>query len=301
MRRICVLLLLVSTLTVPGSASAYSWPLKPFDEQHPIRAYFDDPRIQFAAVSFHFGIDICAAEGTPVYAVAAGTAHVHSDNVAIAEGGHVFGYWHVKPSVAQDSYVHLHQEIGTVMPHWGHVHFAENVGGVSLNPLRPGALEPYADTTSPTIADITADVEGKPLDSRRVTGTVGLVATAYDTPPPPLPPAPWTLSRVTPALLKWRILRGSTVVRPWRTAFDFRDSLLPPELFWTVFAPGTTQNRANHPGHYRFWLTRGWDTRDLPNGLYRIEVAAHDTQGNSGTASTLLRVANGAGQSRRRT
>jgi hypothetical protein len=133
-----------------------------------------------------------------------------------------------------------------------------------------------------------------------VTGTVGLVASAYDTPPPPLPPAPWSLTRVTPALLRWRVLRGSTVVRPWRTAVDFRTSLLPPELFGRIYAPGTTQNRANHPGRYRFWLTRSWDTRELPDGTYRIEVAAFDTQGNSGEASTFLRVSNPR-QSRKRT
>ena len=83
MRQICVLLALLGALAAPGSAAAYSWPLKPFDQQHPIRAYFDDPRLLFGADSFHFGIDICAADGSPVYAVAPGVVHVHSDNLAI--------------------------------------------------------------------------------------------------------------------------------------------------------------------------------------------------------------------------
>jgi hypothetical protein len=297
-RRICVLLALLGTLAAPGSAAAYSWPLKPFDEQHPIRAYFDDPRLLFGADSFHFGIDICAADGTPVYAVAPGVAHVHSDNVAIVSGAETFGYWHVKPEVAQDAHVELHQRIGTVIPRWGHVHFAESVGGVYVNPLRPGALEPYVDTTSPTIAGISAQSRGKPVLSQHVTGTVGLVATAFDTPPAPLPPAPWSLTRVTPAVLKWRIVRDTAVVRPWHTVVDFRNSLLPPELFTTIYAPGTTQNRANHPGRYRFWLTRTWDTRSLADGLYRIEVAAYDTQGNSGHASAVLRIANQSRSSR---
>jgi hypothetical protein len=292
MRRIYVLLLLVFALALPGRAAAYSWPLKPFDQQHPIRAYFDDPRKLHGADSFHFGIDICVADGTPVYAVAPGIAHVHRDNLAVVSDVVTFGYWHVKPEVAQGAHVEVHQRIGTVIPHWGHVHFAESVGGIYVNPLRPGALAPYVDTTSPTVAGISVEANGKPTRSQRISGNVGLVATAYDTPPAPLPPAPWSLTRVTPALLKWRIVRDTAVVRPWHTVVDFRTSLLPPELFSTVYAPGTTQNRADHPGRYRFWLTRDWDTRELPDGLYRIEVAAYDTQGNSGRVSTVLRIAN---------
>lgn len=298
MRRICVLLALLGTLAAPGSAAAYSWPLKPFDQQHPIRAYFDDPRLLFGADSFHFGIDICAADGSPVYAVAPGIAHVHADSLAIVSGAETFGYWHVQPEVGQGSRVERHQRIGTVIPHWDHVHFAESIGGVYVNPLRPGALDPYVDTTSPTIAGISAQLHGKRLLAQHVSGTIGLVATAFDTPPAPLPPAPWSLTRVTPALLKWRIVRDTAVVRPWHTVVDFRTSLLPPELFTRIYAPGTTQNRANHPGRYRFWLTRDWDTRSLADGLYRIEVAAYDTQGNSGHASAVLRIANQSRSSR---
>jgi hypothetical protein len=103
---------------------------------------------------------------------------------------------------------------------------------------------------------------------------------------------------VAPALLKWRIVSDTAVVRPWHTVVDFRTTLLRPELFTTIYAPGTTQNRANHPGRYRFWLTRNWDTRVLADGLYRIEVAVYDTQANSGHASAVLRIANQSRSSR---
>ena len=37
-------------------------------------------------------------------------------------------------------------------------------------------------------------------------GTVDLLVDAYDTPPPPLPAPPWNLTRVAPALIRWRLV-----------------------------------------------------------------------------------------------
>jgi len=54
----------------------YPWPLKPFDRSHPVRGYFNDPRISGTSRAFHFGIDISAPNGTPVYAVRRGVVHL---------------------------------------------------------------------------------------------------------------------------------------------------------------------------------------------------------------------------------
>src|SRR5436305_11823989 len=38
---------------------AYGWPVKPFERQHPLRAFLNDPRIGArGGRAFHFGIDI---------------------------------------------------------------------------------------------------------------------------------------------------------------------------------------------------------------------------------------------------
>ena len=47
----------------------YGWPLRPFNQQHAIRGAFGDPRFGAQQRNFHFGIDIPARGGTPVYAV----------------------------------------------------------------------------------------------------------------------------------------------------------------------------------------------------------------------------------------
>ena len=292
------LVALVVALALPAGAAAYPWPLKPFDKPHAIRGYFNDPRRDFVGdelqSAFHFGIDISARDNTPVYAVAPGTVFRYASHVTVTSDDHDFGYWHIAPSVDAGQHVEEGALLGTVEPGWGHVHFAESENGVYLNPLRPGALAPYSDTTSPTIESIGISYAGKAVDPTKVRGTVDLTVDAFDT-PPVAPPPPWQYTRVTPALIRWRILRGLAGGQArWKTAVDFRFSLLPSTLFNLVYAPGTLQNRAGRPGNYNFFLKQAWKSTALPDGPYRLQVAAFDTRGNSAHSTLGFTIANGA-------
>jgi peptidase M23-like protein len=299
-RAVLALLAAVVALAAPaGAGASYPWPIKSFTRAHPVRGYFNDPRLEFDGdeleSSFHFGIDISAADGTDVYAVAGGVVSRHTDYVTVTTpDGRDFGYWHIDPVVEQGQPVGEGARLGQIETGWGHVHFAESVNGVYLNPLRPGALAPYTDTTSPTVAGITITRGGKPVDPSRVAGVVNLTCDAYDV-PPIAPPRPWRDSRVTPALIRWRVFRANR--RPatrWRTAVDFRFALEPNELFNLVYAPGTKQNRANRPGRYVFYLKLGWSSLKLPNGDYRLKVGAWDSRGNSAFGSLPFTIANPA-------
>jgi hypothetical protein len=131
----------------------YSWPLQPFDRAHPVRAFFNDPRISGATKAFHFGVDISAPNGTPVYSVAAGQVHLGDARaVSVAAGDVNFGYWHVVPVVGHREVVARHQLLGHIEAPWLHVHFAERRGGVYRNPLRRAGLTPWTDTTRPSIS-----------------------------------------------------------------------------------------------------------------------------------------------------
>ena len=292
MRPLAIAAALIGALAVAGAAHAYGWPVKPFDRPHPVRGYFDDPRVDYApsedSRSFHFGIDISAPDGTPVYAVAPGIAFLRHFSVAVRErDGREIGYWHVDPVVKEDEHVRLHQLLGHIEFGEGHVHLAESRHHVYVNPLRRGGIAPYFDDTTPTIVSIEASIDDVAINPADVSGVVDLVTDAYDTPPIP-PPGPWAGSRVTPALIRWRLM-GAT---PWRTAVDFRHYLLPQWLFSNVYTPETRQNRAGRPGQYYFYLLRGFDTRDLPNGYYRLEVQASDTRDNTATSVLPFRIDN---------
>lgn len=278
---------------MPAGALAYGWPLEPFDQVHAIRAYFDDPRLEGAQVSFHFGVDIQAPDGTPVFAVTPGEARLHAGGLAIKaiDGSVIFGYWHVVPEVASGALVVEGERIARIADGWGHVHLAERRGGRYLNPLRPGALEPYEDFTSPTIASISFSRYNTAVRRRAVSGAVDIAVDAYDTPAVRMG-RPWAGTRVTPALIQWRILQAGKEVLPWRTAVDFRLYQPPDGSYDLVYAPGTVENRASRPGRYRFYLAYDWDSASLANGRYRLEVAAYDTRDNSARAGVEFTIAN---------
>jgi hypothetical protein len=269
----------------PGGAS-YDWPLKPFGRQHPVRAFFNDPRMGRREHVFHFGIDIAARDGAGVYAVAPGRVWVHGESVAVVSAGRVFGYWHVVPAVSTGQYVAHHQLLGHVGRGWGHVHFAESHDLHYRNPLRPGALGPYRDATPPTVAAAGTLQRGHDL-----AGRVTIVAAAFDTTMPRVGGA-WRDEPVTPALLRWRLLRDREPVVDWRTAADFRSRLMPPSAFTRIYAPATRQNHRGQPGLFCFNLVRGLDTRALVDGDYRLQVAASDTRGNRALATVALRIDN---------
>jgi hypothetical protein len=255
----------------PKERYAYAWPVKPFRHQHPVRGFFGDPRIANDGESrqFHFGIDVSAPNGTPVYATLTGTAYIHplhSTTIGIVgQGGAEFSYWHVVPTVRTGQWVVAYRTvIGHIEEPYGHVHFSEKRDGRYLNPLRRGALGPYTDDTRPTVRSV-----------RVVAGE--LVAETYDETPIAVP-RPWYDLPVMPALVRWHVVDGRGVAHRWQTVVDFRTTIPSASAFDEVWAPGTTQNHVRAPGHYRLVLTHS--LHGLPAGRFEVDVAVRDTRGN---------------------
>jgi hypothetical protein len=273
---------------------SYGWPVEPFDEQHAVRGFFCDPRIGAEGQkSFHFGVDVSAPDGTAVFAVAGGTVRSEgAQNVAVDQGGgRSHGYWHIVPTVRPGQRVRKHALLGHIARTWGHVHLADRRGGQYWNPLREGALTPFEDFGAPVVDRIVAERGGSRRDPRALTGVVNLIALAHDNPPISAPP-PWKDMPVTPALVRWRLVRDARAVVPWRVAADFRSTLLPRSRYSEIYAAGTRQNHAPRRGLYRFWLARSFDTRDHRDGSYRLDVEAADMRGNASRGHLELVIVN---------
>lgn len=293
----------VVSLALPGVAHAYGWPVKPFDRMHPLRGTLDDPRFHVGLnlktySNFHFGVDIAAPDGTPVYAVEPGSVVRGPQLVDVRRPNRrVFGYWHIEPVVRTGQHVKLHQLIGYVAQGWGHVHFAESVAGRYRNPLRRGALTPYEDPNTPVVDAISVEqVESghalQAVAAGVLRGTVAFVADAYELPAIE-PAAPWNRARLVPSLVRWRIIPSNgDPPSPWRVAADFRTRLLPESAFSAIYAPGTYQNKPNRPGDYRFWLDQSFDTGALADGSYTIEVQASNMLGAAGDAMLPITIEN---------
>lgn len=288
-------------LMSPSLAHAYGWPVKPFDRMHAIRGTFDDPRFHVAPDltwkgTFHFGVDISAPDGTPVYAIEPGVAVRGPDSVSLRRPNRrEFGYWHIRPVVKSGAHVRMHQLLGYILPGWGHVHFAETVAGRYRNPLRSGALSPYREINTPVVAAISAErLDGHVPQTvgTNVSGTIGLIADAYVLPSIE-PPVPWNRARLVPSLVRWRLIPDNgDPPTSWRTAADLRFALLPASRYASIYAPGTYQNKANRPGNYRFWLTQSLDTTSLPDGVYWVDVQASNIRGATGENTLAITVAN---------
>jgi murein DD-endopeptidase MepM/ murein hydrolase activator NlpD len=306
-------------LCLSATASAYPWPVKPFNRQHPIRANFGDPRTVFrntmltdglqgpGTFLFHNGIDIAAPEGTPVYPVASGKVH-YIDSSAISvktEGRGAFQYFHLVVKVRDGQRVVAGKTVlGTVMHAYDHVHLSEIRGDRVWNPLARGGIAPYSDHTVPQVRAINVRPLGSllPFDSATVCGAVSIVAAADDATPIAVPGV-FAGFPLSPALITWSLakVRGATYVDNV-PAVDFRTTLQPSRYFWNVYARGSYQNAPRFsnrqyfmPGRFLYNLAGFVDTRLYPNGLYEITVDVRDMRGNSSEAALEFKIENHAG------
>jgi hypothetical protein len=302
-----------------GSDGAYGWPIRPFDQAHPVRGGFADPRTQFAGpptaaglngpgkFQYHMGVDITAAAGTAVYAVRSGVARIRtSETVAVSSGaGDVFEYWHIVPSVREGQSVTAFETVlGRVRPgEYEHVHLTEYRDGRAANPLAPGHLTPFADRTTPRVESALYLRGGRELLPEFLHGQVQLAVAASDQ-PALVTPGRWHGLPVTPARITWRVERAKDgkVVVPEREAFDVREAL-PRAEFWQTYVRGTRQNMASfvgrkmwrQPGVYVFRLDASFDTRRLKDDVYVLVVTASDTRGNAGTGRFVFTIHNKRG------
>ena len=314
-----LILSIAVALFASAAASAFPWPIKPFGQQHPIRANFGDPRTRFlntmltdglqgpGTFAFHNGIDIAAPADTPVYPVISGKVR-YIDDSAISvktKGRGVFQYFHLVVIVRNGQQVVAGKTIlGYVMQAYEHVHLSWIRAGRVWNPRARGGIAPYRDHTVPAVDAINVRPAGSLLsfDSDTVCGIVSIVAAAHDMTPIPIPGV-FGGFPVSPALVTWSLYRvgGSTYVRD-ATAADFRTTLPSAKTFWNVYARGSYQNAPRFsnrqyfmPGRFLYNLAHEVDTRAYPNGLYEVLVHVADMRGNGSDAALQFIVANHPG------
>jgi hypothetical protein len=314
MRRLALVLLVALAWT--AQASAYPWPVKPFDKQHPVRGFFGDPRTKYlngilagafdgpSFLSFHQGVDISAPNGTPIYAVANGVVHYLGAATINLVTGHdvTFQYFHIVPIVGEGQRVTAKRTVlGYVQRPYAHVHLTEIDGIHSVNPLARGHLAPYRDRTRPRVQDvIVRNQSGDVATPLGLCGRVELVVDAFDTQPMSVPGTEHNLP-VAPALVQWSMARiGGKVVVPLRTAADFRRQVPANGVFTNVYAKGTYENGPRFgreqypamPGRFLFLLSPNYDTTAIANGNYVIAVRVADTRGNTTTSTRRINVLN---------
>lgn len=310
---------ILAAFVFSASASAYPWPIKPFDKQHPIRAYFGDPRTRFlntmltdgldgpGVFQFHNGIDIAAPADTPVYPVVSGRARlISADAVAVrTSDDRTFQYFHIVPLVVDgQSVVAKRTLMGYVMAAYEHVHLTEIRGTKVWNPISPQGIAPYQDRTVPEVDGISMRPSRSlvAFDPAKVCGTVSLVAAAHDTPPLAVAGL-FAGFPVSPARVTWSLARvGAAPLVRNVVAADFRFTLPPQRRFWSVYARGSFQNAPRFSnrqffmgGTFLYNLAGSLETRRYPNGVYTVTVTVSDVSGNSSDAQQRFTISNHSG------
>ena len=259
------------------------------------------------ACSYHQGIDISAPDHTAVYPVRSGVVRtVTPDWVEVdSEEGEAFQYWHIHPIVRVGVHVQAREDVlGHILRGSKHVHLTELRDGRAVNPLAPGHIGPYADTTTPRVDELSfrSRDAGPELLPEYVHGSVEIVAAAHDLPVMPVP-GQWNGLPVSPARVTFRItsVPQDVTVLSESVAMDVSQRLPPTRDMWHTYARGTRMNMVQmgihrywyQPGVYLFKLTpQGFDTRRLDDGVYRITATAWDTAGNHSSSSQVFQVHN---------
>jgi hypothetical protein len=271
------------------------WPLRPFHQQHAVRAGIDELR----PANFHVAVDIEANNYEPVYAIQSGYASVsdtgsyHDTKVAVGS----FTYWHIAPTVHSGQHVVAYKtEIGAVEHGFGHVAVSEGADNDYLNPLRPGGpLVPYTDSDAPVI--------GIPhifADGRVIVGAFDPQSFIYK--------SSYLTPVLAPAGLAWRLYdaKGRAITG---LQWALRSSgYISPSLKPVIFAPG-----AANPGFACFYtqficipnwvynlaggLTGPLPFSALQRGRYRLTIYAEDFKGNASALDYWLHFPNAANAS----
>jgi hypothetical protein len=255
------------------------WPVKPFHEQHALRAGLNERRLSGS----HVGIDIMTTFPQAIYAIQSGRARIlHSgDSAARVRVGNYI-YWHVNLRVHEGEQVQAyHTVLGYSLRWMRHLHLSEVAGSDDsyLNPLRPGgrALDPWSDTEPPVIGAPVVDRYG------------GATVEAFD-PQSFTPKIYYETPVLAPAALAYRLFRADGAALTGLEWALRGSHWLPNALASTVFTP-----TAHSPGFLCFarnpvcrpvWQYRlaGGLAPRLPlyglHGRVRLAVYAWDWAGN---------------------
>jgi hypothetical protein len=309
----------------PPGDWGYGWPVKPFDQPHPVRGNFGDPRTIFfsdlgqtgllraGSFSFHDGVDIDSRPGARVYPVVSGRITVvNADTIEVRTADdRRFRYVYLRIAVHTGARATADQTVlGYIKKRWRHVHLTEidpitvhglpDSGYQVVNPL--SHLSPYNERTAPRVAAVLArDIQGHRMLLTDLHGEVRLVANAFGFPAMAVRGV-WHHMPISPALLRWQLVAASgEIMIGWHTAIDFRRTIPSDRLFWRSYARGTYQNFPQI-GHVYYYARRGrylyeltpadLNTSTLADGRYTLLIQAGGICGHARTRKFPITIAN---------
>ena len=311
----------VSSLVVCApAAQAYPWPLRPFNQAHPIRANFGDPRTWCSSTS-----RLSASRGTQSVQLSRMGSYRRTGRdaglsgsgrhllhyltptwIAVRAFGAEYRYIHIHPIVFEGQRVYKSRTVlGYVEPWAGHLHFSE-LHGRAVNPLQRGHLTPYTDRTRPTVTEPSCpEPDGQSVERPfRICGRVRSPRSRR-TRRRCRSPATGPASPVAPAIVSWTLREhnGSKPSCPARrrelspgpaAEFDVLGCLLRAARSQNSARAAATRLALRLQGRFLFVLSPNFDASQTHEWHYALTVTAQDARGNQDTLSEAILIVNGS-------
>jgi hypothetical protein len=273
----------------------YQWPLRQFGTSHPITGTLGEYRTGEDRVPnttddhLHSGVDIGGGTGTEVYPAVGGTVEAKGYNfVKVRDGARAIDYVHIVPQVNEGQTVTAGVTVLGMIDSRNHLHFRENGG--AANPLRPGGLTPYTDTSAPVVLSIEVVKDGTAgggspfpdtLGCPKVQGRADIKVKARD-------PQSYGSQKTAPYRIGYEIrAEDGEIVEP--AVYKIQFSSVDGYSLGLVYSETDSDDST-----YVYWATNRpdaneyWDSEDLWDGWYWIYAYAEDIAGNESSGGSRV-------------
>ena len=259
-------------------SAPYPWPVKPFDRQHPVRGFFNDPARRRTRATRSTS---ASTSRRPTARPSTRSRRARSSSrtrVTPWRPGARRARLRLLARQARGRPSPAGRPAPAARPHRG---------GLGPRPLRgephqglprpdPAGRHPAVRRRRPSDdrADHVPARQGAEVAPDRLKGRLQICCVAYDTTPIHVP-APWSHMPVAPARLRYRIFCAGRCVLPLRPASTCACSASPTRSM-PIYAPDTRQNHPNKPGRYSFILAPTGTPPRSRTTRYLLEVQASD-------------------------
>ncbi len=285
---------LVLSVQTGMSQTLFPWPMQPFNQSQWITGTFCEYRSTTTPGHFHNGTDIPNADGTPVYPCTDGVVvsmATSGSNAYIRIGDKAYVHIQPNPSLSVGDHVYASQTvIGHILSGLGHVHFTYGYYGSEHNAMLVNdGLNPLVDNWAPIIRFVKFYVNNTTteLPANGLFGFVDIIVKVDEQNGDPSTPV--SVRNNGTYKIGYRIYSADTstvVYEPPYNGLRFVFNNKPSNSYVDIvyFQPMSSTTSHVYQVTNDIWQDNYWDTSQLPQGDYVVQIFTEDTRFNADTA-----------------
>ncbi len=285
--------MLVTMVVTASAQTLFPWPMTPFNQSHWITGTFCEYRSTTTPGHFHNGTDIPKADGSPVYPCTDGvivSMSTSGSNAYVRVSDKAYVHIQPNPALSVGDPVYASQTVvGTIYPGLGHVHFTYGYVGSEHNAMLVNdGLDPLVDNWAPIIRFVKFYVNNTTteLPANGLFGFVDIIVKVDEQNGDP--GTPISVRNNGTYKIGYRIFSADTstvVYEPPYNGLRFIFNTKPSNAYVDIvyFQPMSSTTSHVYQVTNDIWQDNYWDTSQLPQGDYVVQVFTEDTRFNTDT------------------